>query len=193
MSEVFNDRTPNNGYMQAASQLYEKVDDLFNKRGTPIIDEKTSGMRKLILEDEEYYYANSVFEAEGLGTLDSFEIAEVIEMHDISDPMNIEPGPSTVLITITSGPLEYTYYIGKGDGVNISMFDKDVDKNPDYQKLETAEDLRIALEEGRSFDEPNNMDKFLGSFETENAGMGKLSIEEQHAIESTLDYLLLKD
>jgi len=193
MSEVFNDRTPNNGYMQAASQLYEKVDSLFSKREVSITDEKTSAMRKLILEDEEFYYASSVFETGGLGVLDSFEIAEVIEMHDVSDPMNVEPGSSTVLITITSGPLEYTYYIGKADGVNISMFDKDVDKNPDYQKLETAEDLRIALEEGRSFNEPNNMDKFLGSFETENAGMDKLSIEELHAIESTLDYLLLKD
>ena len=199
MSEAFADNTPNNGYLKAASQLYGKVEDIFEKRGIPISAERTSGgTRKLALDGEELSFANATFMTEGLGPVDSFKIWEGFEKHDVSNPASVVEGSSTILVTIESGPVEYTYYIGKADGTNVSMFDKEVAKNLNYidpsHSPEVAEALEIAHAQGVYLDddEPTGLERLLGDFKAADVGTDKLSLEEQRAIESILDRIGLE-
>lgn len=193
MSEVFKDNGPNNGYMKAASELYGKVEEIFSKREVPTTDEDSAEMRILTLEGDELAFADSVFETEGLGAVDTFRISEVLEADSVDvSGKNTEPipGSATVMITVGSGPVEYTYYIGKGDGSNISMFEKEVVANPKYATPETAEELLSAVENDGRIKQQSAANIIIGFIEDSNADIDKLSLEEQHAIESILAQLL---
>ena len=196
MSEAFADNTPNNGYLKAASQLYGKVENVFEKREIPVTVEHTSGgARRLSLEGEELAFADDTFTTEGLGPVDSFRIWEGFEKHDLSNPDEVVEGSATILITVESGPVEYTYYIGKADGESVSMFDKEITKNLNYidpsHSPEVAAALGIAHAEGVYLDddEPVGLKKLFGAFEAADAGTDRLSLQDQRAIESVLDHL----